>query len=108
MGGEPVLADIDPVDETALDHVPAKPALQATEDKQTEEAGHQRAGDIARDAEADEGQKEDDADEAAEKAMGPFTPIDGLERIEAHALVDLRIFRDRFVGLEGVLPMGVR
>src|SRR5680860_1732985 len=81
MSGEPVLADIDPVNETAFDHVPAKPALDATEDEQTQEARQQRARDIARDAEADEGQKEDDADEAAEKAMRPFPPIDGLEPV---------------------------
>jgi hypothetical protein len=31
MAGEPVLADIDPVDETAFHHVPAERALKAAQ-----------------------------------------------------------------------------
>jgi len=37
----------------------------------------------------------------------PFPPIDGLELIEAHAPLELGIFGDLLIRLEGLLPIGL-
>src|SRR5919204_3750773 len=107
MGGEPVLADIGAVDEPALHHVPAERALQAAEHEQPEQSRQEVAGDVARDQEDDERREESDADEAAEKAVRPFPPEDGLELLEAHAAFELGIFGDLLIGVESLLPVGL-
>ena len=43
MGDEPVLADLDPVGEAALDHVPAERALQKPEQQDAGERRRERA-----------------------------------------------------------------
>ena len=60
-----------------------------------------------REPEGEEGHKEGDADQAAEEAMAPFPPIDGLELIEAHAAFELEIFGDLLIGVERLLPGAV-
>ena len=105
MRREPVLADIGAVDEAALHHVPADRALKSAEHEQADQSGQQRARDIAREPEHDEGHEEGGADQPAEKAMRPFPPIDGLEVLQAHAALDLGIFRDLLIGLEGLAPV---
>ncbi len=108
MRGEPVLADIGTLDQPALHHVPADRALKSAEHEQADQPRQQRTRDIAGEPEHDEGHEEGDADQPAEKAMRPFPPIDGLELLEAHAALELGIFRDLPVGLEGLLPVGSR
>ena len=44
MGDEPVLADLDPVDEAALDHVPAEQPLREAEGRIPPSAGSSRRG----------------------------------------------------------------
>ena len=39
--------------------------------------------------------------------MRPFPPIDGLELFQAHAALDLGIFRNLLIGLESVRPVGI-
>ena len=39
--------------------------------------------------------------------MRPFPPIDGLELFQAHAALDLGIFRNLLIGLESVRPVGL-
>ncbi len=107
MGGEPVLADIGAVHEPALHHVPAERALEASEHEQAEKPRQQRARDVAGDQKAEERHEEGKADEAAEEAMRPFPPEDGLELIEAHAALDLSVFGDLLIGGEGLLPVGL-
>ena len=107
MRGEPVLADIGAVDETALHHVPADGALEAAENEESDQPRQKRARDIAEKPEADEWHEKSDADQPAEKAMRPFPPIDGLELVEAHAALELGIFGDLLIGLEGLLPVGL-
>ena len=85
MRRQPVLAHIDTGDEAALHHVPAERALQPAEHEQSEQPRQQCARYVAGEPEGEEGHKEGDADQAAEEAMSPFPPIDGLELIEAHA-----------------------
>ena len=43
------------------------------------------AAQLARQPEDDERQREGDADEAAEEAVGPLPPVDRLEGLERHA-----------------------
>ncbi len=66
-----------------------------------------RAAQLAHQPEHDERHGKGDADEAAEKAVRPLPPVDGLEAIERHAGVDDRIFGDRLVLLEGDEPVGL-
>ena len=69
--------------------------------------GSSDARNVAREPEDDEGHEEGGADQPAEKAMRPFPPIDGLELFQAHAALDLGIFRDLLIGLESVRPVGL-
>ncbi|ODS00853.1 hypothetical protein AUC68_12950 [Methyloceanibacter methanicus] len=108
MGRQAILADIHPVHEAAHDHVPAQCALQSAEDEKPEETRQHGSWDIAGEPKPHEWHEKDDADETAQKAMGPFPPIDPLEAFQVHALVHLRIFRNLFVGVECLLPMRVR
>ena len=52
-------------------------------------------------------QGEDDADAARQDAVRPLPPEDRLELGEAHALVELLVFRDLLVFGEFLLPLGV-
>ena len=107
MGGKPVLADVDAIDQPALHHVPAERTLQAAENEQAKKPGQERARDIADGPEDGEWDEEDDADEAAEKAMGPLPPEDCFELTEAHALVELAILGNLLIGGERLLPVGL-
>ena len=86
---------------------PIKPCSAA----QREDAGQpaqQRARHLSGGQEPEERHEEDDADQAAEEAMRPFPPEDGLERVEAHAPVDVVVLRDLLVLGERLQPVGLR
>ena len=89
MGRQPVLADVDAVDQARRHHPPADGALQAAEHQQPDQLRRQPALDAAGRPEEQQRQREDEADAARQDAMRPFPPEDALERVEAHALVDL-------------------
>ncbi len=88
MQRQAVLADVDAVDEAGLHHVPADGALQAAQREDAETLQREAAAQLAHEPERDERQREGDADEAAEEAVRPFPPVDGLEGFERHAGVD--------------------
>ena len=107
MGREPVLADVEAIDETALHHVPADGALNAAKREQAEQPWQERLRDEAQKPEHDKGHEEDDADEAAKEAVGPLPPVDGLELIEAHAALLVLIFGNLLIGGERLLPVAI-
>ncbi len=108
MRGEPVLAHIGAIVEPALHHVPAERALKTAKNEQADEPRQKRRRDVARDPEHDEGHEEGNTDQPPKEPMRPFPPIDGLEFFEAHAALELGIFRDGLVGREGLLPVRLR
>src|SRR4029079_1872232 len=108
MHRKAVLADVDPVDETALYHVPTDRALQTAKHKEARELGPKGTRNIAGPPEKQERQEEDGTDQPPKESMRPFPPIDGLEGRQIHRRVDLRIFRNLPVRIEGALPIGFR
>ncbi len=69
--------------------------------------GSSARGDIPGEPEHHERHEERGADQPAEEPMRPFPPIDGLELVDAHAVLELGIFWDLLIGGEGFLPVGL-
>ena len=108
MGGEAILADIGALDEAGRDHPPADAALHRAQRQKTGKPRLQERLQPARQPEEGQGQGEDDADAPRQKPVRPFPPIDRLERIEAHAPIDLLILGNALVEFELLLPFAGR
>ena len=108
MRGEPILAHIGAKVEAALHHVPAERALKTAKNEQADETRQKRRRDVARRPEHDKGHQEGNTDQPPKEPMRPFPPINGLEFFEAHAALELAIFRNGLVGREGLLPVRLR
>jgi hypothetical protein len=107
MDGEAQLADLGTLGQPARHHPPADGALQAAEhEQQADPAAHVARNRPCR-GEIEERHEEDEADRAAEQAVRPFPPEDGLEAVEGHVAVHDLILRDLLVLLEFLLPFGV-
>ena len=65
MGDEAILADLDAVDETALDHHPAKHALQSAEHQNAEQPRHQAGRNAPPEQKPQERHGEGDPDQPA-------------------------------------------
>src|SRR5690606_7899292 len=100
-----VLADIDAIDEAALDHIPAENSLRAAKQKKRAEPERSPAGESAARPEPEERYEKHEADRPAEKAMRPLPPVNRLEAFQAHPLVDELVLRDLTIFLEGHLPV---
>ena len=83
MRRQPVLADVDALDQPGRHHPPADRALQAAEHQQSDQLRLKRALDAAGRPEEQQRQREDEADAARQDAVRPFPPEDRLERVEA-------------------------
>ena len=75
--------------------------------KYAEALQRKAAAQLAHQPEGDERQREGDADEAPEEAVGPLPPEDGLESLERHAGIDDGVLRDGLVLVEGGEPIGL-
>ena len=104
MGGEAVLRHIRAHGKSGRDHPPADETLEAAERQQSDQRQPQAPFHPAAQPEHQKRQAEDEADGARQQAVRPLPPEDRLERIERHALVQLRILRDALVELELFLP----
>ena len=105
--GKPILADVDAVDEARRHHPPADGALETAQNQQADQFQRQPALDASGRPEEQQWQGEDETDAARQDTMRPFPPEDAFERVEAHTLVDLAIFRDLLVFGEFLLPFGI-
>src|SRR5579883_1081478 len=93
MGCEPVLADGNAVGEAALHHKPAKGALRRAENKKCRKFAGPALRYASPNEEKHEWNEKNEADKPAEQPVGPLPPIDGLERIQAHARIYELILR---------------
>jgi hypothetical protein len=81
MGDEPVLADLDPLGETALDHVPADPALCEAEQQNAAERRYQPPRQPSAHQKPDERHREGDADQPPQQPMGILPPVNTFEGV---------------------------
>ena len=89
------------------DHPPADRPLQPAEDADAEEARGPAGRDAAADGEEQEAEGPDSTDGTAELAVAPLPPVDALEGIERHSLVEGGVLRGGLVLVERGLPCGV-
>src|SRR5262245_40801603 len=75
MGNEPVLADLDPVSEPALDHVPTEPALGEAQQQNTTERRHQPSRQPSAHQKPDKGPSKGDADQSPQQTMYILPPV---------------------------------
>ena len=108
MRGEAILRDLGAVGEPRGDHPPADCALHGAQSEDEPQAHAQTGRDPTAPQEEQERQQERCADHASQQPMGPFPPIDRLERRKVHAGIALCVLRDRLVFLKFGLPAGVR
>ncbi len=104
MQGQEVLRHFGPLAQARLDHEPADQPLQPAQREQADELRLQARRQSSGDPEADERQRHDDADAAAQQAVRPFPVEDRLEPREIHVGEQLRVLRDRAVFVELGLP----
>ncbi len=105
MRGETILRDFDPSGEPRGHHPPADRALQpAKPENDPQPALEIAALQPAPPQKPQEGQQIDPADHAPQQPVAPFPPEDGLELVEAHAVVEFAILRNGLVGLERIRP----
>ena len=76
MGDQPVLADLDPVGETALDHIPAERPLQEAEHQDARERQNQAPRQPAPHNEPDQRYGENHPDQPAQQSVRIFPEID--------------------------------
>src|SRR6476659_10514451 len=100
MRRQPVLAHRHTVDQSGGHHPPANGALQAAEEKDADELWPQAALDAAAHPEEQQRQGENQADAARQTTVRPLPPEDRLERLDAHAPIELGVLRDLLVALE--------
>ena len=104
MGRKPVLGHADPLRQPGRHHVPAKRTLKTAQDEQPGACPRQLPAQPSRRQEPHEGHKEGQTDEPAEEAVPPFPPVNGLELIKAHALVDQLVLWNLPVLVEFLFP----
>ena len=100
MRHQPVLADIDPVGEAALDHVPAERPLRRAQQQNPAERRKELLRQPAAQPEIQKRYGVDDADQPSPEAVHVFPPVDRLEIGEAHAGVEQPVLRNMPVFLE--------
>ncbi len=106
MERQPVLRHAHPIRQPGGDHPPADRAQRGAEAEDRPEPRAQPRLDRAPPEKPQQRQQERGADQPRQQPVRPLPPIDGLERIEAHARVALAILRDGLVLLELGLPAG--
>src|SRR5260221_13642409 len=106
MGDEPVLADLDAVDETALDHDPAEHALEPAEHENADQPRHQTGRDATAEQAPQEGRGKGDYDQAGPQAVQPLPEEERLEVRQAHPGMHELELRDRPIFGEFRLPCG--
>ena len=104
MRRQPVLRDFHAIGEARGHHPPADRALQRAEPEDEPQQRAQRRRHGAAPQEEQKRQQERRADHAAKQTVRPFPPINRLERVEAHAAVDLAVLRDGLIFFERRLP----
>src|SRR5262249_49176224 len=107
MDRQPLLGNLGTPGEARGDHPPADAALGAAEQEHQEETGHEPWRNRTPRKKDQERQQEGEADQASEQAMGPFPPVDVLERVEGHAGVQQAILRGGLVLGKLAGPIGV-
>ena len=105
MDRQPLLRDLDAMDEARGDHPPADEALQAAQGENAGEPPAQAALDLAAREKPHERDREQHADQPPEQAMAPFPGIDGLEPGQVHVREQLAILRDFLVFRECGRPV---
>ena len=105
MSGEPILRNLNAIGETRSDHPPTDGALQSTEAENEPQSAAQSRSNPAAPEEPHERQQKNYADQAADEPVRPFPPIDRLERVKAHALIERVILRDGLILFERALPL---
>ena len=110
MRSEPQLRHTRVVDQTALHHVPAQCSLRSAEQENPEQ--HRRQTGRGRNLSAcDEPQQRHDEREpyqAPEQAVDIFHPEDAFERVDAHATIDLQVFRRHLIFGKRLVPLRLR
>ena len=101
---QPILRHAHPIGEPGRNHPPADRAKRGTEAENGPQPPAQRRLDRALPQEPKKRQQERGADHARQQAVRPFPPVDGLELVEAHAVIELAVLRDRLVFVELGLP----
>jgi hypothetical protein len=107
MGDEAVLADLDPVDKPAFDHVPAEQSLAKAEGEDTEQAWDQPARQAPAQPEPDQWGGVRDPDQPAQQPVRIFPEIDAFEFGKAHPVMDQAVFGDLLVPGEFRGPLGL-
>ena len=79
--------------------------MQRAEPENQRQPVAQPCGDPAPPPEPQERQQKDDTDAARDQAMRPFPPIDGLERVQCHAVIKRAVLRNGLVSFELALPL---
>ena len=100
MGHQPVLADLDPLGEAALDHVPAERALCAAEQQDRAEGREQPPRQPPAQPEVQKRHRIGETDQPAPQAVYVLPPVDRLEFGEAHAVIEEAVLRDLLILLE--------
>src|SRR5208282_5548646 len=106
MGDEPVLADLRPIGETALDHVPAEPALGEAQQQNAAERRYQPSRQPSAHQKPDKGQGISDADQPPEQPMSILPPVNALELVQRHCVMDEPILGDLLVFCKFGGPVG--
>lgn len=78
--------------------------MQAAEDEDHDQPGHQPPLDASGEGEGDQGNEERDPDQPAPEPMRPFQPEQALESGEPHALVQKVVLRNGLVEREQLAP----
>src|SRR5580658_10167282 len=100
MRRQAILRNFDAIGEAGRDHPPADRTLQRAEAKNHPEPRSQAGSDPTAPEKPQKRYQEHHADGPADKPVGPFPPIDRLERVEAHAAVELAVLLNGLIFFE--------
>ena len=108
MGDQPILADLDPVGEAALDHVPAEQTLTEAEQQDAGERRNEPPRQSPAHQEPDKRHGKGDPNEPPQEPVQIFPKVYIFELIQCHCEVDDAVFRDLLVFRKLCRPVGGR
>ena len=97
MRDEAVLADLDPIGQPALDHVPAEGSLGEAEQQNAAERRNHPPRQPPAHQKPDKGRGKDDADQPSQQPMTILPEVNAFELIQRHSKMDRTVFWDLFV-----------
>ena len=108
MHRQAIMADVGALRQAGFDHPPADRALQSAQREQGRQPPAIAFRDRPLPGEPQQRQREGDADQSPEQPVHPLPEKDELELGQAHAPVDLPIFRNLLVQAERLHPLVMR